>query len=135
MSRLVAYPAVLDDRENKKGEYTVTFPDVPGAISDGNNLPQALANGAIALGLILFDQKKLPEVTDMKQVQADNPDTIVSYIAVDLDKTEKESYKPMVKKNTRIPADLAHRAEKANINFSATLTKAIEKELDETAHH
>ena len=33
MERYVAYPAVLDDTENEKGLYTVTFPDVPGAIS------------------------------------------------------------------------------------------------------
>ena len=44
----VAYPAILDDRENDPGTYTVTFPDVPGAISEGVGIPDALAKGAEA---------------------------------------------------------------------------------------
>lgn len=45
-TRYVAYPAILDDSENDHGEYTVTFPDVPGAISEGVGIPEALAKGA-----------------------------------------------------------------------------------------
>ena len=54
----VAYPAILDDRENDPGTYTVTFPDVPGAISQGVGIPDALAKGAEALELMLYDEKK-----------------------------------------------------------------------------
>lgn len=38
MSRIVAYPVILDDSENKKG----VFPDVPGAISDGEGVAEAM---------------------------------------------------------------------------------------------
>lgn len=80
----VAYPAILDDRENVPGIYTVTFPDVAGAISEGIGITDALSNGAEALELMLYDEKKLPNATPLSDVQAENPEAIVSYIMVDL---------------------------------------------------
>ncbi|WP_125980056.1 type II toxin-antitoxin system HicB family antitoxin [Loigolactobacillus iwatensis] len=129
MTKVVAYPAVFDDTENKKGEYTVTFPDVQGAIADGNNIAEAINSAAISLGLILFDATELPEASDIKKVQEENLGKIVSYVSVDLDKAAEDSYEPMTRKNTRIPTDIAKRAEKAGINFSVTLTEALEKKL------
>lgn len=41
-------------------EHTVTFPDVPGAISEGVGIPDALAKGAEALELMLYDEKTYP---------------------------------------------------------------------------
>ncbi|AMV69925.1 Phage-related protein [Pediococcus damnosus] len=127
--RLVAYPAILDDSENKPGQYTVTFPDVPGAITDGNNLEEALYNAPEALGLVLFDEKVLPKSSSLQTIQKQNPDKIVTYISVDLDFIRRNSYKPTVKKNTRISAELAKKAENQGINFSATLTAALEEKL------
>ena len=83
-SHYVAYPAIIDDRENTHGTYTVTFPDVPGAISQGVGIPEVMANGAEALALMLYDEKNLPPVSDLSKVKADTPETIVSYIMVDL---------------------------------------------------
>lgn len=71
--RKIAYPAILDDTQNDKGVYTVTFPDVPEAISQGNGIADALLMGADALGLALCDQKELPEPSDINAVRADNP--------------------------------------------------------------
>jgi Uncharacterized conserved protein len=65
--KLVAYPAIFDDSLNRPGEYTVTFPDVPSAITDGNNIAEALVNAAEVLGLELYDAKTLPEPTDIKK--------------------------------------------------------------------
>ena len=83
-THFVAYPAIFDDRENTPGTYTVTFPDVPGAISQGVGIPEALVNGAEALAIMLYDEKNLPTISDLSKVKADNPETIVSYIMVDL---------------------------------------------------
>ena len=71
--RKIAYPAILDDTQNDKGVYTVTFPDVPEAISQGNGIADALLMGADALWLALCDQKELPEPSDINAVRADNP--------------------------------------------------------------
>lgn len=127
---IVAYPAVLDDSENEKGMYTVTFPDVPGAISQGKGVAQAMANGSEALGLMLYDANDLPQVSKLKQVQKKYPDALVTLIFSDLNDVKKKVKKPTVKKNTTIPGDLAAKAEEAGINFSKTLTEALEVKLN-----
>ena len=127
---IVAYPAVLDNSENEKGVYTVTFPDVPGAISQGKGVAQAMANGSDALGLMLYDMNDLPQVSELKQIQKNNPDTLVTMIFSNLDEVKRKVKKPTVKKNTTIPGDLAAKAEEAGINFSKTLTEALEAKLN-----
>lgn len=86
----VAFPAILDDTQNAPGTYTVTFPDVPGAISQGVGIPEALANGAEALAFMLYDEKKLPTASDLSEIKAANPEAIVSYIVVDLSEANKK---------------------------------------------
>jgi predicted RNase H-like HicB family nuclease len=127
--KLVAYPAIFDDSLNRPGEYTVTFPDVPSAITDGNNIAEALVSAAEVLGLELYDAKTLPEPTDIKKLVREHPNQLVNMVAADLDQAKAEVVVVKVKKNTSIPADLAQAAEKRGINFSAVLTSALEKEL------
>lgn len=127
--KLVAYPAIFDDSLNRPGEYTVTFPDVPSAITDGNSIAEALVNAAEVLGLELYDTKTLPEPTDIKKLVREHPNQLVNMVAADLDQAKAEVVVVKVKKNTSIPADLAQAAEKRGINFSAVLTSALEKEL------
>lgn len=127
--KLVAYPAIFDDSLNRPGEYTVTFPDVPSAITDGNNIAEALVNATEVLGLELYDAKTLPEPTDIKKLVREHPNQLVNMVAADLDQAKAEVVVVKVKKNTSIPADLAQAAEKRGINFSALLTSALEKEL------
>lgn len=133
MESIVAYPAILDNRGNDAGVYTVTFPDVPGAITEGKSVPEAMQNAAEALGLALYDEKLLPAASDIKEVETNNKESIVTLISVNLTEFAKTVKKPTVKKNTTIPGDLAQRAEKAGINFSKTLTEALEKKLQEQA--
>lgn len=128
--RIVAYPAILDDSENPKGMYTVTFPDVPGAISQGMGVPEAMANGSEALGLMLYNEENLPNVSDIKEIQKENQGSLVTMIFSNLAEVKKHVKTPMVKKNTTIPGDLAQKAEEAGINFSKTLTEALEQKLN-----
>ena len=129
MERYVAYPAVLDDTENEKGLYTVTFPDVPGAISEGKGQATAIVNGSVALGLVLYDEKQLPKVSTVEEVQKANPGKTVVVIAADLKEAAKKATPVLVKKNTTIPADLAKKAEEKGINFSRTLVEALQSKL------
>ncbi|MDD6386590.1 MAG: type II toxin-antitoxin system HicB family antitoxin [Lactobacillus equicursoris] len=129
MERYVAYPAVLDDTENEKGLYTVTFPDVPGAISEGKGQAKAIVNGSVALGLVLYDEKQLPKASTVEEVQKANPGKTVVVIAADLKEAAKKATPVLVKKNTTIPADLAKKAEEKGINFSRTLVEALQSKL------
>lgn len=129
MERYVAYPAVLDDTENEQGLYTVTFPDVPGAISEGKGQAKAIVNGSVALGLFLYDEKQLPKASTVEEVQKANPGKTVVVIAADLKEAAKKATPVLVKKNTTIPADLAKKAEEKGINFSRTLVEALQSKL------
>ena len=100
--KLIVYPAVLDNSENSDDVYTVTFPDVPGAISEGKGLAQAMLNGSEA---------------------------VVTLIFANLEDARRKARKPLVKKNTTIPSILAQQAEERGINFSQTLTEALEEKL------
>lgn len=128
----VVYPAILDDSENEKEYYTVTFPDVPGAITDGNGEGEAMARGSEILGAFLYDCPKdqLPVPTDIEDVRRSNPDKLIVPIFADLEKARRETKPATVKKNTTIPGDLAYKAEEAGINFSQTLTEALKKKLN-----
>ncbi|EDX41623.1 protein of unknown function UPF0150 [Limosilactobacillus reuteri subsp. rodentium] len=129
-NKKIVYPAVLSDEYNENGEYTVTFPDVPAAISQGFGLADALINGGEALGLALYDEKEIPEPTDIEEVKKNNPKAIVNYIAVDMNDIKKRVVLPTVKKNTTLPGELAKRAEEAGINFSQTLREALEEKIN-----
>ena len=128
----VVYPAILDDSENKKECYTVTFPDVSGATTDGNGEGEAMARGSEILGAFLYDLPKdqLPVPTDIEEVRRRNPDKLVVPIFADLEKARRETKPATVKKNTTIPGDLAYKAEEAGINFSQTLTEALKQKLN-----
>ena len=128
----VVYPAILDDSENKKECYTVTFPDVSGAITDGNGEGEAMARGSEILGAFLYDLPKdqLPVPTDIEEVRRRNPDKLVVPIFADLERARRETKPATVKKNTTIPGDLAYKAEEAGINFSQTLTEALKQKLN-----
>lgn len=128
----VVYPAILDDSENRKECYTVTFPDVSGAITDGNGEGEAMARGSEILGAFLYDLPKdqLPVPTDIEEVRRRNPDKLVVPIFADLEKARRETKPATVKKNTTIPGDLAYKAEEAGINFSQTLTEALKQKLN-----
>ena len=127
----VVYPAILDDSENKEKYYTVTFPDVEGAITEGNGEGEAMAKGSEILGAFLYNIPKdqLPVPTDIEIVEKQNPGKLVVPIFADLEKARMETKPATVKKNTTIPGDLAYKAEQAGINFSQTLTEALKEKL------
>ena len=129
--KYVVYPAVLDNSENDKKIYTVTFPDIEGAITDGKGEGEAMARGSEVLGAFLYDvpENELPKPSDLERIKKENPEKLVVPIFSDLEKASKETKKTTIKKNTTIPSDLAYKAEQAGINFSQTLTEALEEKL------
>ncbi|WP_164505040.1 type II toxin-antitoxin system HicB family antitoxin [Companilactobacillus hulinensis] len=84
--RLVVYPAIFDDSENKKDVYSVEFPDVPDALTYGNSLAEALDRAPEALGLSLYELKSFPKPSDANEVRKNNPKAIVNLVSVDLEK-------------------------------------------------
>lgn len=61
--------------------YSVTFPDIPGAITQGDDMNDALAMAADALGLMLAGMvergEKIPEPTPYGGVSSENGELIM----------------------------------------------------------
>ncbi|KRK36982.1 type II toxin-antitoxin system HicB family antitoxin [Levilactobacillus parabrevis] len=128
-TQIVVYPAVFI-KDTETNTFTVIFPDIPSAISQADTLGMAMVNAEEVLGLMLYDEETRPVASPLKKIQEDYPRDQVQLVAVDLVKAGKMVSKPLVKKNTTIPADLAREASARGINFSAVLTNALKHELE-----
>lgn len=85
----LTYPAVFDDSENHQGTYTVTFPDVPCAITEGKGMDDATYNAKAALKLGLYGKREFPASSSLEKAQQDNPDKVVKMIEIDTDTLEE----------------------------------------------
>ena len=126
---LVCYPAILDDSKNRKGIYSVTFPDVPEAITYGNGEAEAVYNAGQSLGLALYDYSKLPKPHSLDEVRSKNADKIITLIAIDLNYEKKQIKEIIVKRTVKLPAELIYKAELQYIDISKVLKKALSKQL------
>lgn len=128
----LSYPICL--YPNDKG-YTVVVPDLPGCVTEGTDLSDAIYMAIDAASLWVLDEleegRKPPAASDPVQVKADEyKDGIVSVIMLDMDEYSEKYGKKSVRKNCTIPAWLNTAAEAQHINFSAALQSALIKELN-----
>ena len=122
------YPAVFKPFSDQSGGYVVEFPDLPGCVTEGKDLEQAIEMGIdAASGWILGeleDGKKIPPASDYSKI-ADNNKYMVNMLLLDIDSYEEKYGEKAVRKNLTIPAWLNTFAEKNNINFSKLLQDAL----------
>lgn len=78
MNKNYVYPAVF--HPNDDGSYTITFPDLPGCISEGKSLENALnmAQKVLKQHLdVLYEYKeKIPAPSDHKELKVDASDFV-----------------------------------------------------------
>jgi len=125
-----AYTAVFTPEE--KGMYSVSFPDLPNCYTCGDDLPDAIHMAQDVLCLCLYHMEK-----DNRPIPAASaPGTLTvgvgefsSVIAVDTETYRRFYENKSTKKTLSIPMWLNEQAERANINFSQTLQKALKEEL------
>ena len=119
------YPAIFLKEED--GRYSVSFPDIPEAITCGKNLENAIEMAKECLGLCLEGRKEDGE--EIQTAHYENIETeeneIVIGIEFDSIKKKKKYNNKAVRKNVTIPAWLNELAEKDNINFSQVLQNAL----------
>lgn len=125
------YPCILTPEEN--GGYSVSFPDIKGCYSSGEDLTDALEMAEDALCLTLYDMEEsgdeIPASSDIKSIKAQD-DCIVSLVNCDTVEYRKFFDNKAVKKTLTIPSWLNTMSERANINFSAVLQAALKYELN-----
>lgn len=126
------YPACFYPNDNG---YTVTFPDLPGCITEGKNITEALemavdaASGWI-LDLLEDGEEIPPATTEIKDIKLDYSDGMINFVILDMDSYAEKYGAKSVRKNCTVPAWLNTAAERANINFSAVLQQALINQLN-----
>ena len=82
------YPACFYPCEDKPGAYTVVVPDLPGCISEGDSLEDALAMATdAATGWVLGEMERgnaLPVPSNIKDIHPDSQDGFVKLLALDI---------------------------------------------------
>ncbi|WP_028308676.1 type II toxin-antitoxin system HicB family antitoxin [Desulfitibacter alkalitolerans] len=123
------YPAIFTPLPT--GEYDVRVPDLPGCITCGSDLADAIEmiQDAIAMWLCDAEDNKETIPAPAENLTVEHPQ-FVNFIVADTDEYRREYDDKAVKKTLTIPNWLNSKAEKAGINFSQTLQTALKKQLN-----
>lgn len=133
----LTYPVVMERFEEEDGGgYTVTAPDLPGRVTFGRDLGDALQMAQdAASGWVLTeleDGNPAPPASALEQVRAEHPGDLVTLVLLDMDAYAAKYGKKAVRKNVTVSAWLDTFAEKAGINYSAVLRDSLEQRYRDT---
>jgi len=121
------YPACFYKSE-EGNSYAVTVPDLPGCVSGGDTLAEAIlmATDAAAGWVLdeLEDGNAVPKASALTDVRAD-PGGFASLLVLDMDSYAEMYGNKAVRKNLTIPAWLNTFAESRHINFSQVLQSSL----------
>jgi predicted RNase H-like HicB family nuclease len=128
------YPAIFTACEEKEG-YTVEVPDLPGCVTEGDSLSDAIEMGTNAAGgwilTELEEGRSYPKASEQTDIIIPEG-SFAGLLVLDIDAYAEKYGNKAVRKNITIPAWLNTYGEKNNINFSKLLTDALmERALSE----
>ena len=124
------YPAVFD-----KDEYgfTVEFPNLPGCVTQGDTLEEAMEMAVDAASgwlLIMIEEgKDIPSPSDNINLMEYGREAFKNLILIDIDAYAKQYGEKSVKKTLSIPRWLNTLSESNGINFSKVLQEGLKREL------
>lgn len=125
------YPAIFT--AEKEGGYSVVFPDLEGCYTQGETLDEALKMAEDVLNLTLYgleeDGKSIAPPTNIRDIKVGD-DEFTTLVGCDTIEYRRYFDNKAVKKTLTIPNWLNVMSERANINFSAVLQKALMQELN-----
>lgn len=124
-----SYVALFE--HNTNDSYTVTFPDLPGCITEGDSFHDAQLMAKEALELHLYgmeeDNDPLPVPTSPNEYLESGK--LVSLIEANMLLTRMEMDNKRIAKNCSLPRWLIKAAEAQKVNFSTLLESALYQEL------
>ena len=123
----LSYPACFY-QDQETGHYTVEVPDLPGCVTGGPTLPEAILMAEdAASGWVLDELEDGRPAPAASAIQDITPDAggFVSLLALDMDVYAEKYGSAVVRKNCTIPAWLNTFAEARHINFSKVLTDGL----------
>lgn len=123
------YPVIFTPEDTS---FNVTVPDLPGCFTFGDDLVEAIemARDAISMWLVDAEDKNepIPTAAQLQDISYE-PGSFINFIDIDTVEYRRENDNRAVKKTLSIPNWLNTKAEKAGINFSQTLQKALKQQL------
>ena len=124
----LTYPACFYPCEEKEGGFTVEVPDLPGCVSEGSTLAEAILMGTDAASGWVLDEledgKPVPKSSSLDNI-IPGAGGFVSMLVLDMDAYAEKYGEKAVRKNLTIPAWLNTFAEKNHINFSQVLQDSL----------
>jgi len=123
------YPIIMTKGKEKIIVYIPDF-DIN---TQGETEADAMAMARDAIGIVGIDMEDEDEVLPIPTLLSDvnwvKESDIITLVDVDFAEYRRKNDIRSVKKNCTIPSWLSYEAEKAGINFSATLQMALKQEL------
>ena len=115
----LVYPAIFAPAE--EGGYTVIVPDLPGCITEGDDLAEAIEMGVDAAGGWILGEmeegNRYPSPSKPNDIKLKG-DEFVSMLVLDMDAYAERYGKRAVRRNITIPAWLDTYAQKNKISLS-----------------
>lgn len=120
------YPALFH-LNNDDGSYTVTYPDLPGCITEGKSIGNAMymAQSSLSQWMEYLIDKKLdiPKASNPKDIETD-ADEFVNLIRADVKDTRA------VRRTVSIPKWMDDMASESGLSLSRILQDALKKRLN-----
>lgn len=124
------YPAVFTEEDCG---YSIHFPDLENCFTSAETLGDGIKMANDVLCLMLYEMEQSGEPIPAPSSIRDIPvgeNEFVNFISCDTIEYRKFFDKKAVKKTLSIPSWLNDMAERADINFSATLQAALKQQLN-----
>lgn len=128
------YTATFTPKENGNGYYAAV-PDLPGCVTTGSSLKDAVAQitDAASGWLVVAEDECLPIAPPSPQGSLSLPDgAVCSLVHIDTIAYRAVTDERSVRKNVSLPAWMAAMAEKRGINCSKVLQDALRQQLSMT---
>ena len=118
------YPAIF--HKNNDGSYTIIYPDLPGCISEGKNLGNALFMAQSALkqwiGYLVDKEQEIPSPSILEDIKTSTGE-LVNLICAEV----KDSR--AVKRTVSIPKWMDDKASQSGLSLSRVLQDALAEKL------
>lgn len=123
-------PAAVDSRGIV---YTVEVPDIPGCITEGESISEAISMAREALAGCILAMKQagedIPAPSNYNDFVKSSDDEIITLIDVDINDYLRRKETKSIIKTVSLPQWLAILAEEAGISYSQALQNALKREL------
>lgn len=130
MNNRYVFPALFELCE--EGGYCVTFPDLPGCITEGDTLDEALKMAKEALELFLFNfednKEEIPKASNPENIKTQKGE-FMTLIEANMLLIRDKMQNKAIKKTLTIPQWLNDIAEYNRVNYSQILQAALKEYL------